>query len=366
MHLWLRAETKKNEKRTALTPSAVKILQENGFKVTVEKCTQRIFDDADYEKVGAPLVDSGSWRNAPTDAYIVALKELPENDLTPLPHTHIMFAHCFKRQEGWAEVLGRFDRGNGTLLDLEFLQDDKGRRVAAFGYYAGYAGAAMGVDLWCHQQLNPGQLYPSLKPFDNENALNSHVKSKLDAVAKKSGKIPSIMVMGALGRCGNGSVDFARRVGIPEENIIKWDINETRAGGPFREITQHDIFVNCIYLSAKIPPFLTRDMLETPGRPLTVLVDVSCDTTNPNNPIPVYTRCTTFDDPIEQERGSPDVISIDHLPTLLPREASEFFCRDLLPTLLALKTRSSSQTWIKAESFSGRSSLMHVMLKVRC
>ncbi len=33
------------------------------------------------------------------------------------------------------------------------------------------------------------------------------------------------------------------------------------------------------------------------GRQLSVIVDVSCDTTNPNNPIPVYNVNTTFDKP---------------------------------------------------------------------
>lgn len=31
-------------------------------------------------------------------------------------------------------MLDRFPRGKGTLLDLEFLEDENGRRVAAFGY----------------------------------------------------------------------------------------------------------------------------------------------------------------------------------------------------------------------------------------
>lgn len=48
-----------------------------------------------------------------------------------------MFAHCYKGQEGWGEVLGRFVEGKGLLYDLEFLEKE-GRRVAAFGYYAGY------------------------------------------------------------------------------------------------------------------------------------------------------------------------------------------------------------------------------------
>ena len=80
------------------------------------------------------------------------------------------------------------------------------------------------------------------------------------------------------------------------ENIIKWDIEETKKGGPFKEILECDIFVNCIYLNQKIQPFLTKEMLDE-GRQLSVVVDVSCDATNPNNPIPIYNVTTTFDKP---------------------------------------------------------------------
>lgn len=43
------------------------------------------------------------------------------------------------------------------------------------------------------------------------------------------------------------------------------------------------------------------------------------------------------------------VISIDHLPTLLPREASEQFSNDLLPSLLQLPQRSSARVWTDVE-----------------
>jgi Alanine dehydrogenase/PNT, N-terminal domain len=80
--------------------------------------------------VGGRLVEEGSWvKDAPRDAYILGLKELPEEDF-PLEHVHISFAHCYKNQAGWEKVLGRWPRGGGTLLDLEFLTDDVGRRVA--------------------------------------------------------------------------------------------------------------------------------------------------------------------------------------------------------------------------------------------
>ena len=67
-----------------------------------------------------------------------------------------------------------------------------------------------------------------------------------------------------------------------------------------------------------------------PNRKLRTIVDVSADTTNPHNPIPVYTIATVFNDPtvpVETSAGPKlSVCSIDHLPSLLPREASEFFC----------------------------------------
>ena len=82
-------------------------------------------------------------------------------------------------------------------------------------------------------------------------------------------------------------------------DIIKWDMAETAKGGPFQEILDVDIFVNCIYLASKIPPFVTKEQIIAAGksRRLDVVVDVSCDTTNPFNPIPIYSINTTFSEP---------------------------------------------------------------------
>lgn len=127
--------------------------------------TYLIDNCVNYLRIGCEIAGHGTWRTAPADAIVIALKELPEEDDSPLCHTHIMFGHCYKSQGGWREILARFQRGNGLLLDLEFLVDDKGissnlflqlrigRRIAAFGYHAGFAGSALGIDLWCHQQL---------------------------------------------------------------------------------------------------------------------------------------------------------------------------------------------------------------------
>ncbi|KIW28701.1 uncharacterized protein PV07_08339 [Cladophialophora immunda] len=126
-----------------------------------------------------------------------------------------------------------------------------------------------------------------------------------------------------------------------------------RRAGPFEEIVESDVFVTSIYLSEPIAPFINKESLSSPKRNLSVLCDVSCDTTNPHNPIPIYDENSTFKTPTLPVPGFENpplcVISIDHLPSLLPREASEAFSQALLPSLLQLKERKSARVWKQAE-----------------
>ncbi|KAJ4295912.1 Saccharopine dehydrogenase [Collariella sp. IMI 366227] len=329
--LHLRSETKPLEHRSALTPTTTAQLIKAGYTVNVERSPVRIFDDAEFEAAGATLVPEYSWVDAPKEHIIVGLKELEEKSF-PLKHVHVQFAHCYKQQGGWETVLARFPRGGGTLLDLEFLVDDRGRRVAAFGFHAGFAGAALALEVWAWQ-LNHSEPFPGVESYPNEDALIANVSKALNEGAKKAGRLPRVIVIGALGRCGSGAVEALRKSGVPEENIIKWDMAETAKGGPFKEITDSDIFVNCIYLTSKIPNF---------GHYL------------PFTPVPIYTVATTFDKPTVPvdglQSGPPlSVISIDHLPSLLPREASEAFSHDLLPSLLALNDWQNHPVWSRAK-----------------
>jgi alanine dehydrogenase len=63
--------------RSALTPTTTKALIDAGYKVNVERSPQRIFDDEEYENVGATLVEENTWHDAPEDNIIIGLKELP-------------------------------------------------------------------------------------------------------------------------------------------------------------------------------------------------------------------------------------------------------------------------------------------------
>ena len=144
MLIWMRGEPRENEARAPMTPNGAADMVAKGWRVVVEDAADRCIPTASYRDVGCEIVENGSWVDAPDDAIILGLKELPE-DGTPLRHRHIMFGHAFKGQASGRILLDRFKVGGGTLLDLEYLVDETGRRVAAFGYWAGFAGAALSV-----------------------------------------------------------------------------------------------------------------------------------------------------------------------------------------------------------------------------
>lgn len=241
------------------------------------------------------------------------------------------------------------------LYDLEFLEEG-GRRVAAFGRTAGFAGTALALLSWSHQILHPGTPIGPAPVLDSAAELVALVRSKVqEALPANNGEYPRVIVIGALGRCGTGALDCLKAVGIPEASILKWDLPETSRGGPFPEIATSDIFVNAVYLgAAPAPPFVTIESLSGPERRLRVISDVSCDPNSDNNPVRVYSRHTSFENPTTPAEGKLDgpelrIIAIDHLPTLIAREASDEYSSLLLPSLLTLNRRDTEGVWVRAE-----------------
>ena len=343
-HLWLRSETKPAEERTVLPPRHAHQMLDAGYQLTVEKSSQSVFDWRDYERVGCEIVEEHSWReNAPAEAIILGLKELDEGD-EPLQHRHIHFAHVYKEQAGWKQFMSRFEKGGGRLFDLEFLVDETGRRIAAFGQWAGFAGAGLATIAWSNQIQKKSPVLPPVQSRQNAAALISESEECIASAGKK----PKVLVIGALGRCGRGAIKLLESAGA---EVLAWDIEETKKGGPFREIIDCDIFMNCVFVNESLPPFITQELIKEPERTLSVICDVSCDPYGSYNPVPVYDCCTTFQNPVKTilEGENPlHLIAIDHLPSLLPRESSEDFCDQLLPFLLKLDQLDDDEVWKRA------------------
>lgn len=340
IHLWVRAEQRNNETRVGITPDGVAALIEQGIAVTVEASGTRAIETAAYVATGCTIAATHSWPDAPADAIVFGLKELPD-DGTPLRHTHIMFGHAFKGQLSGQTLLRRFQAGGGTLLDLEYLTNEAGRRVAAFGYWAGFAGAAVSLKAWAAQQR--GAICGPVTPYVNAAAL----KADLARDMQVAGSPPTALIIGALGRVGSGAADLCKAMNVP---VTGWDMKETAHGGPFPEILSHDIFLNCILAGPQTPVFVPKSALTVP-RSLSVIGDIACDPDSDYNPVPVYDRATTWAAPALRVHDDPvmDVMAIDNLPSMLPLESSEDFARQLLATLMQLGSDQDG-VWTRARA----------------
>ena len=79
--------------------------------------------------------------------------------------------------------------------------------------------------------------------------------------------------------------------------------------------------------------------------------------TNPTNPVPLYSDGTTFTKPVSREIARDvdasklpfDVVAIDHLPSLVPRESSEEFAGALLPHL-GMLAPTLTPVWQRAQN----------------
>ncbi|MFT3831829.1 MAG: hypothetical protein QM711_00695 [Micropruina sp.] len=328
----LRAEERPSERRTPITPAGAATLRAAGIEVLVESSTARVFGDAQYADAGLPVVPAGSWRDAGTDVVVVGIKELPESP-GALSQRHVYFGHAYKGQQGASELLRRFVAGGGELLDLEYLVDERGGRVVAFGYWAGFVGASLGALQLC------GALAAPLEPMTLDQ-LAGRLEEAEDSLSGAAA-----VVTGAFGRAGRGATDALCLAGVVPS---RWDRDDT-ADLDSDALVAHDLLVHCVHASVPMPPFLTEADRTRAGRRLRVLADVTADVPSALNLLPVSNRHTTWSEPVRRIWDDPvplDAIVIDNLPSLLPIQASEDFSAGLVPILPGLFT--GTPVWTRA------------------
>ena len=338
VHLWVRAEQRAHEERVGLTPEGAAALVQAGIRVTVEHSSVRAIAIDGYRDAGCEIGIENSWPDAPLEVIVFGLKELPE-DGTPLRHRHIMFGHAYKGQPAGRVLLQRFKAGGGVLYDLEYLVGTDGRRVAAFGYWAGYAGAAISLKCWAAQQR--GGICGPVTRYDGKADLLAGLAAEFVGLAR-----PRAIIIGALGRVGSGAADLCAAMQVP---VTKWDMAETASGGPFAQVLDHEIFLNCILARPGCPVFVPASAKAGP-RKLTVIGDIACDPTSDFSPIKVYGQATDWEAPALRVAQDPvlDVTAIDNLPSLLPVESSRDYAAQLLGSLLTLGALDQG-VWARAK-----------------
>ena len=238
------------------------------------------------------------------------------------------------------KLLKKFKSGGGNLYDIEYLTQDTGKRVAAFGYWAGFAGAYVTLKVWISQLKK--EECPPLYAFNDKRKLLKDISNEINSIKT----LPSAIVIGSLGRVGTGVCDFCEESSL---NIKKWDLVETSSGGPFPEVLNHEILFNCVVATPNTPVFFQPNYIDS-KRKLRVIGDIACDPDSDYNPIPIYSEPTTWTNPGLKIANDPplDIMAIDNLPSLLPKESSIDFAEQIFPYLMQLVDKNYG-VWQRAK-----------------
>lgn len=137
-----RESCNKWERRAPLTPSHCAQLLHTGYRsggdgvkrILVQPCTKRVYHDIQYENVGCKISEDLS-----ECGLIIGVKRAQEGALLP-DRAYAFFSHTHKAQPENMPLLREILSKQITLYDYERIVGDKGKRLVAFGEYAGRAG----------------------------------------------------------------------------------------------------------------------------------------------------------------------------------------------------------------------------------
>jgi len=313
-YIVIRREFRMNEYRVPLVPKDCNKLIKNNIIIYVEKNYKRCYSDDEYIDSGCILIDNYiDLQHNIDDMLIVGLKELDYNLDYHFKYNHLYFSHTFKNQLNSINILSKFKQYDGSIYDLEYFTENN-NRLFAFGFHAGIAGCYLGLlQYYYKKQLKDINL---VIPFNSYEKLFNNIYNEYKSIYIQ----PNIAIIGN-GRCTRGIIYLLDRLSL-SYTIYTKNMNKDN-------LYHHDIIINCILLTDSIDPFITYKTLKL-FKNQHVIVDISCDYTNINNPIPIYSTGSTFDNPIIKINDNVDLIAIDNLPSLLPKDSSYVFSSKLV------------------------------------
>ena len=327
--------------RVVLSPSACqKVL--NRFpqtRIMVESSPIRVFKDDEYRDAGIPVVDQMQACDV-----LLGVKEVPLEALIP-GKKYFFFSHTIKKQPYNRELLRTILDRQIELYDHEVLTNPGGKRLVAFGRYAGIVGAYNGIRAY---GLKSGAFHlPGAASQTDQQAL-IHILRQLE--------LPPIKILlTGRGRVGSGAGvnDYLGRTyqqavycqidasfynkrkdgvrGNKEEFITHPELYESNF---FRFSRETDLFIAGHFYGQGAPYLISREDAREPDFRIKVIADISCDI---DGPVAPTIRPSTIADPIygynpfterETDYREPEaiaVMAVDNLPAELPRDASEGF-----------------------------------------
>ena len=314
--LYIRNENNKKEHRTPIIPKDISKLLSYGYMVYIESSKHRIFTDDEYNENGAIVTEEKWYMPRFQNALIIGLKDVIELDKLS-NHHHMYFAHCYKKQTGYYDILNAFASSSSILYDFEYFINNNHKRIISFGFFAGVAGCLLALLQCINKKLFK-------KNISNINYWNSTIEVIMYIVDNLYLlRNINIAIIGANGNCGLGVQSILQKINLNYKIVEKYTDSNT-----FENI---DILYNCILLDDNYNEIWFDE--KTNYNNSIIIADISCDYSKPNNPIQIYNTNTTWETPVYSYNKYVDIIAINNLPSLMPRESSIYFsskCTNLL------------------------------------
>lgn len=359
----IREEKTPPDSRVALTPEqCAYLIKEKAIDLVIQPSRKRCFPNENYLALGVPMAEDLSDRDV-----LIGVKEVPINCLIP-NKTYFFFSHTIKEQPYNQKLLQAIVEHDIRLIDYEVLTDDRGRRLIAFGKFAGMVGAHNGIMTY-GTRTGLYTLKRMKDCLDYEEAKSIYRKLSLP---------PIRVVLTGSGRVGKGAALVLDDMGIqqvsPEEYLNKSfdhavytvlncvDYARRKDGSAFDKKTFYeeptlfessfapyaqssDLMINGIYWDNDAPAFFSLEDMRAPDFNLKVIADVTCDIA-PVSSIPSTIKASTIAKPVfgfnphTEEEDLPyqekvvDMMTIDNLPNELPRDASKAFGEQFIEYIL--------------------------------
>lgn len=353
------------DNRVPLTPEQIKYLQTlyPHIEFYVQSSSVRAFSDQEYVDAGIKVVDS--LENCD---LLLGIKEADINTLLPKKH-YLFFGHIAKEQPYNKPLFKRLLELNTTFSDYEYLTDDSGNRLVAFGWYAGVVGTYYTFLGWG----NKNKVYNLPMP-----EINSTVK---DLIANlKSVKIgPVKIIITGNGRVSKGAQYILENIGFEKlspkefiefesnnkmvfcvlnledlvenknkkEEFNKSEFKKNPKG--FKSIFDKyyntaDILISCHFWGENDPVYLNESDFLTSGFRIKMIGDITCDikgslkstlrASTHNSPFYDYNPFTTDEEKPFSSSSNVSVMAVDTCPNALPRITSEYFGNELIKYIL--------------------------------
>lgn len=355
------------DNRVALTPDQIVSLQDKytNVKFFVQKSDVRAYKDEHYSSLGIPVVDS-----IDNCDVIFGIKEADINTLIPGKH-YIFFGHIAKEQPYNRPLIQKMVKLGITFTDYEYLVDDEGQRLCAFGWWAGVVGAyntfrAYGLRSGKFELEKPGMDFTLDKLISNLKDV-SHLCNT------------SVIITGN-GRVSHGAQYVMQKIGgmelepdlfLKKENTdnlvyvvlktsdlvkhkdgLKYDSHDFRLNGQnylsrFSEYAYSaEILLTCHYWGPDQPVYLDEALLNDKNLSIKIVGDVTCDimgsilstvrSSTHSEPFYDYNPYRMEEEPPFSGENNITVMAVDTCPNALALDTSKYFGSALSEHVLPL------------------------------